>query len=107
MSEPIQPTRVHVAIGVLCGVTGGPATYGSPPEVEFSFSDRYCRGVFTPDSAQPPELAERGVLFQVGADEIDPGLAQQFGEEVPHSILRAIGRTELISVLFWFSFGTP
>ena len=43
------------------------------------------------------------MLFQVGADEIDPGLAQQFGEEVPHPILRAIGedlwRQSLCSIL--------
>ena len=47
--------------------------------------------MFTLDSAQPPELAERGVLFQVSTDEIDPGLVEQFGQEVPHPVLRALG----------------
>ena len=95
--------EILARLGMQAGLIGWPATYGSPHELEFSFSDRYFRGVFTPDSAQPPELAERGVLFQVGADEIDPGLAQRFGEEVPHSILRAIGedlwRQSLCSIL--------
>lgn len=83
--------EILARLGIRAGFIGWPATYGSPPEVEFSFSDRYFRGVFTPDSAQPPELAERGVLFQVSSDEIDPGLAQRFGDEVPHPVLRALG----------------
>ena len=77
-------------IGLPAGVVGWPATYPVERQSTFAFSQRYFHGDFSAAAALPPELAERGVLFQVGSDELDPELVAEFGDEIPLDVLRAL-----------------
>jgi MFS family permease len=77
-------------LGVPSGTVGWPATSPVRGSPEFMFSELYFRGDFSASSALPPELAERGVLFKVEGDALDPAALSEFGEEVPYEVLRAI-----------------
>ena len=84
--------EILARLGVPAGFVGWPATYGTSAPLPFAFSDRFFQGIVDADSAKPPELAERGLLFRVGADQIDPAIVARFGDEVPHDLLRALGQ---------------
>ncbi|MDX1500968.1 MAG: alkaline phosphatase family protein [Thermoanaerobaculia bacterium] len=77
-------------LGHATGSLGWPATLDTDESLRFIFSDNYFRGNFGSTSAWPPELAERGILFRVGIDEMDPEKVKRFGDEVPHDVLRAL-----------------
>jgi hypothetical protein len=82
--------QVLARFGEPTGLIGWPATAGADANLAFSFSDRYFSSELSLGSARPPELAERGILFRLAVDELDPDLVQPFGQEVPHPILRAL-----------------
>ncbi|MDH3745610.1 MAG: alkaline phosphatase family protein [Acidobacteriota bacterium] len=82
--------EVDAVLGRLAGVVGWPATHPTKQPLAFAFSDRYFRGDFSVAAALPPELAERGVLFQVGYGELDASITTAFGEEVPLAVLRML-----------------
>lgn len=70
------------------GLVGWPVTDPIPQEVSFGFSHRYFQGYFKAPMAQPAELAERGVLFQVDPEEIDPLLLEDLSDRVPYIFLQ-------------------
>jgi hypothetical protein len=70
------------------GLVGWPVSDPVPVESSFGFSHRYFQGFFKAPMAQPGELAERGVLFRVTPEEIDPTLLRDLGERVPYSFLQ-------------------
>lgn len=72
------------------GVMGWPVTDPVPADSAYAFSHRYFQGYFHSPMAQPRELAERGVLFQVDPEEIDPALLKDLGNRAPYSYLQAL-----------------
>lgn len=82
--------EILARLGVSVGVVGWPASHPAPPEIDFSFSESYFGGDYAKASARPPELVERGVLFRLAPEEIDPGFGEEAGGEVPHAVLRAL-----------------
>lgn len=70
------------------GLVGWPVTDPVSEEGSFGFSHRYFQGYFKAPMAQPGELAERGVLFQVDPEEIDPVLLEGLAERVPYVFLK-------------------
>jgi hypothetical protein len=98
---PARPTnadqRHHLTLWEIlgrldigAGVVGWPATHPPHLPVEFAFSDRYFDGDLRSASTRPAGLAERGVLFQVQADEIDPGLIEALGEPPSFPLLQSL-----------------
>lgn len=77
-------------LGVPTGMLGWPASAPAPPGLDFAFSDRYFSGTGGDDSATPAELAERGLLFRVAPEELDPDLASALGEQVAYPLLEAV-----------------
>jgi hypothetical protein len=88
--EAIAGWQVLARFGEPTGLIGWPATVFDDERLAFAFSDRYFRNDLGLGSARPPELAERGILFRLAVDELDPTLVTPFGREVPHPILRAL-----------------
>ncbi len=77
-------------LGVRTGLLGWPASSPVPEGLDFAFSDQYFDGARGRDSAAPAELAERGLLFRVAPEELDPALASALGEQVPYPLLEAV-----------------
>ncbi len=82
--------EILARLGLSVGVVGWPATHPAAAEIDFSFSESYFGGDYAKASARPPELVERGVLFRLAPEEIDPGFGEEVGGEVPHAVLRAL-----------------
>jgi len=72
------------------GIMGWPVTDPVPADNAYAFSHRYFQGYFHGPMAQPRELAERGVLFQVDPEEIDPALLEDLDNRAPYSYLQAL-----------------
>ena len=77
-------------LGVSAGMLGWPASGPVPDGLDFAFADRYFSGAGRRESAAPAELAERGLLFRVAPEELDPDLASALGEQVPYALLGAV-----------------
>ncbi len=77
-------------LGVPTGMLGWPASTPVPEGLDFAFSDQYFGGSASLGSAAPTELAERGLLFGVAPEELDPELASGLGEQVPYPLLEAV-----------------
>ena len=75
---------------VPTGQVGWPATSPVSPTGSFAFSEQYFGGDFRATAAQPGELAERGVLFQIDPEEVDPALVSELEGQIPYSLLRAL-----------------
>ena len=76
--------RLHFETGLV----GWPVTDPVPEESSYGFSHRYFQGYFKAPMAQPGELAERGVFFQVNPEEIDPVMLEDLGDRVPYAFLQ-------------------
>lgn len=72
------------------GVVGWPAAHPPRRSLAFEFSDRYFRGDLRQASTRPAELAERGVLFQVEAEALDPELVEPLGPPLSFPLLQAL-----------------
>ncbi|MDH3403234.1 MAG: alkaline phosphatase family protein [Acidobacteriota bacterium] len=72
------------------GVVGWPATHPLRQPMAYAFSERYFDGVLREASARPSELAERGVLFRVAAEDLDPELVEPLGEPLSYPFLQAL-----------------
>lgn len=70
------------------GLVGWPVTDPVPEESSYGFSHRYFQGYFQAPMAQPSELAERGILFQLNPEELDPALLADAGDRVPYPFLQ-------------------
>ncbi len=77
-------------LGIPSGLVGWPLTFPVPDSLDYAFSDRFFDEHFTASSAQPDELAERGQLFRIEPEELDPSLLEGFGATVPFSLLEAL-----------------
>ncbi len=82
--------EVVARLGVDAGVIGWPVCHPGAGELDFAFSEGYFEGNYLAASARPTELVERGILFQVSIAEIDSGVVEQLGMEVPHELLRVL-----------------
>ncbi len=82
--------EILARLGVPTGMLGWPASAPVPEGLDFAFSDRYFAGTARRDNAAPTELAERGLLFKVAPEELDPDLASALGEQVPFPLLEAV-----------------
>ncbi len=77
-------------LGLSAGAVGWPASHPPRAEGAFTFSERYFEGEFSAASARPAELTERGVLFKVGASEVDPSILAPAGGPLPLAALEAL-----------------
>lgn len=77
-------------LGVPTALVGWPASAPLPSDLVFGFAERFFGGQFTPATAMPPELAERGLLFQVSVDAIDRALLRDFGTDPPERVAVAL-----------------
>jgi hypothetical protein len=77
-------------LDVRTGQVGWPATSPVSPSGAFALSEQYFGGDFRPATAQPAELAERGVLFQIDPEEVDPTLVAELEGQIPYSLLQAL-----------------
>lgn len=77
-------------LDVPTGQVGWPATNPVSQSGTFAFSERYFGGDFRPATAQPSELAERGILFQIDPEEVDPALVGELEGQIPYSLLQAL-----------------
>ena len=82
--------EIFARLGVPSGVVDWPATSPVRGLPSFVLSDRYFDGDFSALSARPPELSERGILFQVDGKELDSESTAEFGDEVPQEVLDAL-----------------
>lgn len=82
--------EILAQIGVPTGMLGWPASTPVPENLDFAFSDLYFAGAGGRQGAAPPELAERGLLFGVAPEELDPYLSSALGEQVPYPLLEAV-----------------
>lgn len=82
--------EILARLGVPTGMLGWPASDPVPAGLDFAFSDRYFAGDGRRESAAPAELAERGLLFRVAPEELDPDLSSALGEQVPFRLLAAV-----------------
>ncbi len=82
--------EILARLGVPAGMLGWPASDPVADGLEFAFSASYFAGDHRRSSAAPAELAERGRLFRVAPQEIDPELASALGEQVPYGLLAAV-----------------
>ena len=77
-------------LDIPTGQVGWPATAPVSPAGSFAFSEHYFEGDFRPATAQPRELAERGVLFQIDPEEVDRALVAELEGQIPYSLLQAL-----------------
>ena len=91
-------------LGVATGMLGWPASTPVPDGLDFAFSDLYFNRGGRLQAAAPVELAERGLLFGVAPEELDPELASALGEQVPYELLEAVAEDlwrESLSEFLW------
>lgn len=77
-------------LGVPTGVIGLPLTDPTPGAATYCFSERFFAAAGAVGLASPPELAERGRLFRIGPDELDPGLVGTFDGRLGPRALAAL-----------------
>ncbi len=82
--------EILAQLGIPVGLVGWPLTYPVPESSAFAFSDLYFARDLRPGTARPPELAERGLLFELAAEQIDPAQLEQLGSRLPFSLLEAL-----------------
>lgn len=101
-AEPVDSShRQHLVLwemlsrlDVPAGVVGWPLAHPTRQPVAYAFSDRYFRGDLSAATARPSELAARGALFRVGAEDIDPTLFGDMGTSPPESFLDAVAEDQ-------------
>ncbi len=79
---------VFERLQIRTGIVGWPVTDPVPSQSSFGFSYRYFRGFPRPPMAQPGELAERGILFRVNPEDIDPTQLEELDRRVPYEYLQ-------------------
>lgn len=81
--------EIFSRIGWKTGIVSWPSLYPVTETSAFAFSERYFGGNFSAVAALPPELSERGVLFQIGQNELGPEALAAFGG-APPEVLSAL-----------------
>ncbi len=82
--------EILARLDVPTGLVGWPLTYPVPEAATFAFSDLYFAGDLRYAAARPRELAERGLLFRLDAEELDPGLLELLGTRLPFSLVETL-----------------
>ncbi len=82
--------EIFSRVNVKTGVISWPLLYPVTETSVFTFSERYFAGNFSAVAALPPELAERGTLFQIGQNELGPEPLAAFSG-APPEVLGALG----------------
>lgn len=77
-------------LGIRTAVVSWPVSAPLPPDLVFGFSDEFFSGEFTATSATPPEAAERGLLFRLAPDDLDPALKARLGANPPSAAFTAL-----------------
>ncbi len=77
-------------LGIPYGLIGWPVSDPVSSSAAFAFSERFFAGEYDRDSARPRELAERGVLFQPEASDIDPQRHLGLDEPVSDAVRLAL-----------------
>lgn len=81
--------EIYSRLNIKTGVISWPSLYPVTETSAFAFSERYFAGNFSAAAALPPELAERGILFQVGQNELGSETAGEF-DDPPAQVLGAL-----------------
>ncbi|MCP4200386.1 MAG: alkaline phosphatase family protein [bacterium] len=81
--------EIYSRLSLRTGVVSWPSLYPVTETSAFTFSERYFAGNFSAPAALPPELAERGILFQIGQNELGPGPLAAF-TDAPPEVLSAL-----------------
>jgi len=81
--------EIFSKIGLRAGIVSWPSLYPVTESSAFTFSERYFAGNFSAVAALPPELAERGILFQIGQNELGAEVLAAFSE-APSEVLGAL-----------------
>jgi hypothetical protein len=82
--------EIFSRLDIPAGVLGWPASNPTRQPLAFAFSDRYFDGDYRAASARPGELVERGVLFRLAAEELDPELLEPLGEPLSYPFLQSL-----------------
>lgn len=77
-------------LGVRTALVSWPVSAPLSEDLVFGFSDGFFSGEFTATSATPPEAAERGLLFRLVPDDLDPALKARLGPNPPAAALDAL-----------------
>lgn len=95
--------EIFERLGVPAGILGWPGSHPAFDGEGYAFSNRFFAGEFSGSAVQPPGIGERGALFRVAPDEIEPGQIGSFGPAAPPAVLDALAqdiwRESLASVL--------
>lgn len=75
--------EIFSRVGFKTSVVSWPSLFPVTGTTAFTFSERYFAGNFSAVAALPPELAERGILFQVGQNELGPEALEAFAGAPP------------------------
>ena len=87
-----QAWEIYERLGVPSGVVGWPASHPAGDGAGYMFSDRFFSGEFTESTVRPSGLGERGTLFQIAPDEINPGQISAFGPDIPLPVLEVLAQ---------------
>lgn len=83
MRRELAVWEIFSKVGFRTSVLSWPSLYPVTGTTAFTFSERYFAGNFSAVAALPPELSERGVLFQVGQNELGPEVLEAFAGAPP------------------------
>jgi hypothetical protein len=89
-------------LGVRTAMVGWPNSAPVPPGLAYALTDRFFQGPDWPQSAHPQEVAERGRLFHLEPQEIDPVLLDRFGADPPPDVVEALAEDIWIETLTSF-----
>lgn len=82
--------EILTRLGVSTGVVGWPVTAPVPRNLSFALSRDYFEGSHLEENAWPPDIAQRGRLFQVRPQHLDPGLLGALDPPPPDRVLQAL-----------------
>ena len=88
--EAIPLWEILARLQIPTGMIGWPGTSPVSTRPAFAFSEGFFTSGALPGSAQPPELAERGLLFRPSPREAHPILEAQLGGRLPPPLVESV-----------------
>lgn len=82
--------RLGVTSGVVGWPAADPAAAGALPGLQFVVSEAFFGETFEPASARPAPLAERGWVFRVPVEEVEPGFPAGGEPAAPGAVVRGL-----------------
>lgn len=89
-------------LGVDPALVGWPMSAPLPEGLVFGFSDGFFEGRLMQTTATPPEAAQRGLLFQLAEEDLDPALIEEFGADPGPTVTSALAGDVWRESLFTF-----